>query len=102
MFARIFCPARNALQSGQAKANNWLLDYVPAQQPRSLEPLMGWTSSNNTRMQVRLRFETKEAAIAYAQREGIAYRVEEPQAALRRAMAYSDNFRSDRIATWTH
>lgn len=102
MTARISRPAKNAMQSGTAKSDRWLLEFEPSTQARSIEPLMGWTSSADTLQQVKLWFGSKEEAIAYATRNGIAYRVEEPRDASRRAMAYSDNFKSDRIGTWTH
>ena len=77
MTARIYQPARSAMQSVQSK-DDWLLEYEP-EKPREIEPLMGWTSSSDMRSQVKLRFDTKEEAIAYAERSGIAYRVEEPK-----------------------
>lgn len=102
MSARIYRPAKNAMQSGTAKSQRWLLEFTPEAQARSVEPLMGWTSSTDTLNQVKLWFDTKEEAVAYAVRKGIAYTVQEPQEASRRPMAYSDNFKSDRIGTWTH
>jgi hypothetical protein len=63
---------------------------------------MGWTSSDDTRRQLRLTFETREEAVAYAEREGIAYLVEEPAARKVQSKAYADNFRFDRIGNWTH
>lgn len=102
MIARIYCPAKTAMQSGTAKTKRWLLEFEAQREARSIEPLMGWTSSADTLAQVKLWFETKEEAVAYAKRNGIAYRVEEPRQASRRTMAYSDNFRFDRIGTWTH
>ena len=101
MTARISRPAKNAMQSGTAKTR-WLLEFVPAREGRSIEPLMGWTSSADTLAQVKLWFDTSEEAVAYAVRNGIAYTVEEPKDASRRPMAYSDNFKFDRIGTWTH
>ena len=77
MTARIYQPARSAMQSVQGK-DEWLLEYEP-EKPREIEPLMGWTSSSDMRSQVKLKFDTKEEAIAYAERNGIAYRVEEPK-----------------------
>ena len=77
MTARIYQPARSAMQSGQAK-DNWMLEYEP-EKPREIEPLMGWTSSTDMKSQVKLMFDTKEEAIAYAERNGIPYRVEEPK-----------------------
>ncbi|MFK4823885.1 ETC complex I subunit [Paenochrobactrum sp. BZR 588] len=101
MVARIYRPAKTAMQSGKAKSETWFLEYEP-QAPRIVEPLMGYTSGRDMLSQVRLKFETKEEAIAYATRNGIAYRLFEPNEAKRRAVSYSDNFRSDRLQPWTH
>jgi hypothetical protein len=78
-----------------------VLDYEP-EQPRAVEPLMGWTSSGDMRQQVRLRFETREEAVAYCERHGIAYQVAEPKATARRTISYSDNFAFNRRGAWTH
>ncbi|KEO55528.1 ETC complex I subunit [Thioclava indica] len=103
MRARIYQPARNAMQSGIGKTKKWVLDYVPAD-AREIDPLMGWTSSDDTQAQVRLRFETREAAEDYAKENGIDYVVTEPhgRAANIRARGYGENFASDRRANWTH
>ena len=74
MTARIFKPAKNAMQSGRAKTKEWQLDYEP-EQPQAIEPLMGWTSSGDMKQQLTLHFETKEEAVAYCERKGIAYQV---------------------------
>jgi ETC complex I subunit conserved region len=100
MTARIYQPARNAMQSGEAK-DKWLFEYEP-EKPREIEPLMGWTSSSDMRSQVKLKFDTKEEAIAYAERNGVAYRVEEPKLERRKILSYSDNFASNRIVPWSH
>jgi hypothetical protein len=100
MTAKIYRPARTAMQSGEAK-DKWLLEYEP-EAPRQIEPLMGWTSSTDMKSQIKLHFQTKEEAIAYAQREGIVYRVEEPKPTTRRTISYSDNFKPGRVAPWTH
>ena len=84
------------MQSGQHNTKEWRLDFAPAE-ARVLDPLMGWTSSRDTRQQLALHFDTKEQAIAYAEKHGYAYTVlEEHQRAVRRR-AYADNFRYDRI-----
>jgi NADH dehydrogenase ubiquinone Fe-S protein 4 len=101
MSARIYKPARTAMQSGSAKTKDWMLDFDP-EQPREVEPLMGWTSSSDMRQQVRLQFDTKEEAIAYCEREGIPYRLIEPKQTERRTIAYADNFASTRRESWTH
>jgi hypothetical protein len=101
MAARIYKPARTAMQSGTAKTREWVLDYEP-EQPREIEPLMGWTSSGDMKSQVRLRFATKDEAIAYAERHGIPYQVFESRTPARRAIAYADNFAFKRRDAWTH
>jgi hypothetical protein len=101
MTARIYRPAKNATQSGLGKTKLWRLEYMP-ESARSIEPLMGWTSSSDMNSQIRLDFETREEAVAYATRNGIPYRVEEPKEVARRAVSYSDNFRASRATPWTH
>jgi hypothetical protein len=102
MTARIYKPAKTAMQSGRAKTNDWVLDFEP-QEPRQVEPLMGWTSSGDMLQEVRLRFATKEEAIAYCERHGIAYQVtDEAVAPIRRGMSYADNFSFKRRDAWTH
>mgnify|MGYP001234550985 CR=1 FL=1 len=66
MQARIYKPAKTAMQSGKAKSSNWVLEFVSSPAKRSVDPLMGWTSSADTNSQVKLTFETREEAIAYA------------------------------------
>ena len=102
MPVRIYKPARNAMQSGKGKSQYWVLEHV-ADAPRERDPLMGWTSSSDTRQQVKLRFDTREEAIAYAEREGLAYWVAPeatPSPPIRKS--YSDNFRWGRSDNWTH
>jgi hypothetical protein len=101
MTARIYKPAKTAMQSGLAKTKDWALDFEP-EAPRTVEPLMGWTSSADMRQQVRLRFPSKEEAIAYCERHAIAYQVSEETAHARRGMSYSDNFSFKRRDAWTH
>jgi hypothetical protein len=101
MTARIYKPARTAMQSGTAKTKEWVLDYEP-EAPRTVEPLMGWTSSSDMKQQVRLAFETKDEAIAYCERHGIAYQVFESTPGKRAHISYSDNFAYTRRSPWTH
>ena len=103
MRARIYQPAKTAMQSGTAKTERWLLEYEP-EAPRQIEPLMGWTSSSDTQSQVRLRFDTKEEALAYAAAKGIEVDVTEPQPRKPniRARGYGENFATDRKGAWTH
>jgi hypothetical protein len=101
MLARIFKPARNAMQSGRANTKDWVLEFEPAT-ARKPDPLMGWTSSTDMNGQVRLSFETQEEAVAYAQRHGIAFQLFAPQEHRRIIKAYADNFSVDRKEPWTH
>ena len=101
MTARIYKPAKTAMQSGTAKTKEWVLDFAP-EQPREIEPLMGWTSSGDMKQQVTLRFDTKEEAVAYCERKGIPYQVLEPKEPARRQAAYADNFSFRRREPWTH
>jgi hypothetical protein len=101
MVARIYKPERNAMQSGTAKTKQWVLDYEP-EQPREIEPLMGWTSSSDMKQQLSLRFDTKEDAVAYCEQRGIPYQVFEAKEPARRVIAYADNFAYSRRTPWTH
>lgn len=101
MAARIYKPAKGASSSGLARTKGWVLEHE-AETPREIEPLMGWTSSSDMRQQIKLNFDTQEEAIAYAEREGIAFSVEVPQQVKRRVMSYSDNFKFNRTGPWTH
>jgi len=101
MSARIYRPAKTATQSGAAKSRRWLLEFEP-EQPREVEPLMGWTSSGDMKAQIKLWFATKEEALDYAARQGIEARVEEPGVVTRKVISYSDNFKSGRLGQWTH
>jgi hypothetical protein len=101
MVARIYKPAKTAMQSGAANTREWVLDYEP-EQPREIEPLMGWTSSGDMRQQVRLRFENAAEAVAYCERYGIPYRVFGASKVGRRGLSYADNFAFNRRDAWTH
>jgi ETC complex I subunit conserved region len=99
--ARIYRPSRTTTQSGVARAKLWILEFEPVA-PRQIDPLMGWTSSRDMRSQVRLEFATKEEAVAYAEKNGLRYRIEEPNPVSRKILSYSDNFKSTRLDQWTH
>jgi hypothetical protein len=94
-------PAKSAMQSGLANTRQWVLEFAPST-PREIEPLMGWTSSRDTRRQVTLTFPTREDALAYAERHGISYVIEEPKERTVRPKSYADNFRYDRRIPWSH
>jgi len=95
MKVRIYQPSKAATQSGRAKTHQWLLEYE-IETPRRPEPLMGWISSGDTLNQVKLRFDSKEDAIAFAERKGWEYAVQDAAARRVRPRNYADNFRMDR------
>ena len=103
MPARIYQPARTAMSSGNAKTKHWILEYT-AGSARSIDPLMGWTSSADTQSQVRLKFATKQEALDYAEANGIQAVVSEPKkrAVNIRPGGYGDNFATNRRTVWTH
>ena len=103
MRARIYQPARNAMQSGAAKTRHWILEFAPAS-AREVDPLMGWTSSDDTQAQVRLTFDSRNAAQAYAAEHGIDAQVTEPKRRkpVIRKGGYGENFATSRRGAWTH
>ncbi len=96
MQAIIYKPAKNAMQSGWANTRKWLLAYEP-HRPKRIDDLMGYTSSDDMSRQVRLSFDTLEEAVAYAEKHGLSYQVQEPQARQLRIKAYADNFKYSRV-----
>lgn len=103
MRARIYKPAKTAMSSGTAKTRNWVLEFAQGSS-REIDPLMGWTSSDDTQSQVKLRFDSKEAALSYAKEMGIEADVTEPQSRKQniRMRGYGENFATDRRTVWTH
>ncbi|HEX2528296.1 MAG TPA: ETC complex I subunit [Geminicoccus sp.] len=89
--ARIFQPARTAIQSGRAKTRFWLLEMEPRSR-KDPDRLIGWVGSDDTTQQISLKFETKEAAIAYAERNGLTYQVDDPHKRIVKPKSYADNF----------
>lgn len=103
MRARIYQPAKNAMQSGTGKTKYWLLEVVQSK-ARSVDPLMGWTGSSDVESQIRLRFDSRDAAEDYAKENGYEYVVLEPKKRkpIIRQRGYGENFATDRRGTWTH
>jgi hypothetical protein len=100
MFARIYRPARTAMQSGHANSKVWVLEFEPGM----IKPddLMGWPSTTDTNGQVRIHFDTREQAIDFARRHNIPHQLIEPREPKRIARAYSDNFAYRRKEPWSH
>lgn len=92
MSARIFQRPKNAMQSGRANTDKWMLEFEPSD-PQRPDPLTGWAGSADTRRQLKLMFPTLEAAKAYAERERIVYHVVPAPERKLKIQAYADNFR---------
>ena len=92
MQARIYKRPKNAMQSGKALTEQWILDFVPAE-ARKPDPLMGWAGSGDTQRQLRLKFPSREAAVAYAEKHGIDAVVHATPPKKLTLQAYADNFR---------
>ncbi len=93
---RIYQPTKNAMQSGRAKLGNWILEHEP-DAPKQADPLMGWIGSDDTKGQVKLSFETRDEAVAFAKKSGFNYTVTEPKVRRVKPKDYSSNFAYDRI-----
>ncbi len=92
MKARIFQKPKNAMQSGRAGTQRWMLEYAPSE-ARKADPLMGWAGSGDTQRQLRLAFATREEALAYAEKKGVEVEVIETPVRTLKIQAYADNFR---------
>lgn len=96
--ARIYRPAKTAMQSGRAKTQEWLLEFEPVS--KEIDPIMGWTSSADTLQQLRMVFATQEEAEAYAKKHKIPYEVEQPHVRTLKLKSYASNFAFDRVETY--
>lgn len=92
MSARIYQRPKNAMQSGKALLGQWILEFAPAEARRP-DPLMGWTGSGDTQVQVVLKFDTQAEAQAYAEKHGIAAEIHATPPRRLKLQAYADNFR---------
>jgi len=92
MAARIFQRPKNAMQSGRALTDEWMLEFEPAEAKKP-DPLTGWAGSGDTQSQVRLGFSSCDEAHAYAEKYGIVYHVIPAPERTLKLQAYADNFR---------
>ena len=90
MKAKIYKPAKTAMQSGKGNSKKWILEFETKN--NSTNPLMGWESSSDTMSEVKLEFLTKEEAIKYAVSHDIDYNLIEPKKRKIIIKSYSDNF----------
>jgi hypothetical protein len=92
----IYRPSKTAMQSGHRNVQRWVLEF-DAGSEKFVEPLMGWTGSTNTTSQLRLNFDSREAAVAFAERHGLKYQIQEPKVRRIRPKSYAENFAYDRV-----
>ena len=101
MHVRIYRPAKTAMQSGRANTRKWILEFEPTT-GLDPDPLMGWSTSRDTRRQVKLQFETEAKAVEYAREHGYTYTVTKEHTRKVKPKAYADNFTYTRLEPWTH
>ena len=101
MTIKIFKPSKTAMQSGRGKTKQWLAEYV-SDVSTTKDTLMGWTSSSDTKSQIKLFFETKKQAIAWAKKNNYQFFVEKPHERKIQPKSYASNFDIDRKDPWTH
>jgi hypothetical protein len=88
-------PAKTAMQSGRAKTGAWLLQFTPTT-AYAIDPMMGWSGMGDTLREVKLTFDSKEAALAYGKTNGLEVELQEPKPRRTKRRAYADNFKFDR------
>ena len=88
---RIYKPSKTAMQSGRRNVLSWVLEFEPGE-AKQTDPLMGWIGSGDTRAQVQLKFDSKEEAVAFAKKNGLSARVQNPKKRRIKPKNYSDNF----------
>jgi len=101
MHVRIYRPTKTAMQSGRAKTKDWMLTFEPSDRSAP-DPIMGWNGSADTKSQVRLEFDSQEAAVEYAKAEGFTFTVQASKERKIKPKAYADNFAFKRRQPWTH
>ncbi len=101
MLARIYRPAKSAMQSGKATTLLWTLEFSPAA-ARAPDPLMGWNTTADMDGQIRMKFGTMDEAVAFARARGIAFEVTDNPEPKKIIKAYADNFAYGRRQPWTH
>ena len=101
MKAKIYQPSKSVTQSGSAKSSTWILEFARSSKT-SIDPVMNWTSSGDTQHQVKIKFASKELAVAFAEKNSIDYTIREVKKTKIKPKSYSDNFSYDKKTPWTH
>ena len=101
MKAKIYQPSKSVTQSGRKKNSNWILEF-PRSSSTTIDPVMNWNSSSDTQNQVKIKFSSKELAIAFAKKNAIDYTIRETKKSKIKPKSYSENFLYDKKTPWTH
>lgn len=101
MTIKIYKPSKTAMQSGIGKTKNWLAEYISENETHR-DHLMGWNGSTDTKSQIKLFFESKEQAIAWAKNNDYQYFVEDPKKRKIKIKSYASNFDVNKKESWTH
>lgn len=101
MEVRIYKPTKTAMQSGRGNIKSWIMEFEPID-ANTPDSLMGWSGSADTSRQVKIPFDSKDDAVAYAKKHGYAYTIQEEKIRRIKPKAYADNFSTNRIVPWTH
>ena len=92
MKVQIFKPTRSTMQSGRKNTKKWLLVIKEEDNVRSINPLMGWTSADNTYSQLKMFFASKEDAVDYARSQNFEFEIHEPETSAVKKKSYAANF----------
>ena len=101
MTIKIYKPTKTAMQSGLRNTKQWLAEYI-SDSDNAKDNLMGWTSSVDTKPQIKIFFDTKDKAIEWAKHNNYQYFVEEPMIRKLKIKSYSSNFDMNKKESWTH
>ena len=101
MTIKIYKPNETAMQSGLRNTKQWLAEYI-SDSDNTKDNLMGWTSSVDTKSQIKIFFDTKDKAIEWAKHNNYQYFVEEPMIRKLKINSYSSNFDMNKKESWTH
>ena len=101
MTIKIYKPTKTAMQSGLRNTKQWLAEYI-SDSDNAKDNLMGWTSSVDTKSQIKIFFDTKDKAIEWAKHNNYQYFVEEPMIRKLKIKSYSSNFDINKKESWTH
>ncbi|XP_033337697.2 NADH:ubiquinone oxidoreductase subunit 18 [Megalopta genalis] len=87
---RIYCPAKNAMQSGTDNTHMWEIDFETRE--RWENPLIGWTSTGDPMSNLKVQFVSEKEAIAHCEKMGWEYYVQKKNISNPKPRSYGTNF----------